>query len=71
MEGDSDGIDVGQSVTDGASLGLELGSDEGIADGRPETLGLSLGMDDGEVEILGASEGCIEARGYQGGNATK
>ena len=48
---------MGKSVTDGASLGLELGCDEGIADGRPETLGLSLGIEDGEVDILGASDG--------------
>ena len=48
---------MGQSVIDGASLGIELGLDEGNADGRPEMLGLSLGIDDGEDETLGASDG--------------
>ena len=55
----SDGIaDEGQSVTDGSSLGTELGLDEGSVDGRPEMLGLSLGNEDGRPLIDGVSEGC-------------
>ena len=50
IDGDSDGIDVGQSETDGAWLGFEFGSNDGIDDGWPDKLGSSLGCDVGQFE---------------------
>mmetsp|Transcript_11842 Transcript_11842/g.25957 ORF Transcript_11842/g.25957 Transcript_11842/m.25957 type:complete len:90 (+) Transcript_11842:125-394(+) len=57
IDGDSDGIDVGKSVTDRSLLGFELGCDDGIDDGSPDKLGISLGCDVGQFETEGCSEG--------------
>ena len=57
IDGDSDCIDDGISVTDGLWLVLELGPDDGMYDGRFDTLGLSLGCDVGQSEAEGFSEG--------------
>ena len=56
----SDGIaDEGQSVTDGSSLGTELGLDEGSVCRRPEILGLSYGTDDQCLLTDGVLEGNV------------
>ena len=68
----SDGIaDEGQSVTDGSSLGTELGLDEGSVHGRPEILGLLFRTDDGwpltELVLEGNVLGMLEIEGHREG----
>ena len=57
LDGDSEGIDVGQTVAEGASLTLKLGKDDGIADGCPDKLGDLLGCDVGQSDDEGFLEG--------------
>ena len=57
VDGDPEGIEEGQSVTDGASLGPRLGADEGMDDGCADKVGDSLGCDVGQSEEEGFSDG--------------
>ena len=58
IDGDSEGVCVGQFDEDGASLGAELGTKDGIDEGCPDILGLSLGCELGQLEMDGLFDGC-------------
>mmetsp|Transcript_12482 Transcript_12482/g.22588 ORF Transcript_12482/g.22588 Transcript_12482/m.22588 type:complete len:112 (-) Transcript_12482:99-434(-) len=57
IDGDIEGLDVGYSVSDGASLRIRLGGDDGMCDGLFDTT--KLGIEDGFSLIL--SEGAVES----------